>query len=64
MTLAEWLKATNTTQDDLARRLKVRQATVSKLANQKVGISLPLALAIERETGGKVPVSIWADSAA
>lgn len=62
MTLADYLKTTSTTQEDFASRLKVNQATVSKLVNQKVGISLGLAFEIERETGGKVPVSVWRDT--
>lgn len=59
MTLPEYLRSTGTRQTEFAERLKVRQSTVSKLVNGKVSPSLALALQIDRETGGKVPVSVW-----
>lgn len=60
-TLREYLRRTNTTQQDLATRLKISQAHLSMVLHGKRKPSVDLALAIESETGvsirALVPVS-------
>lgn len=52
--LAEYFQATGITQEELAAKLGVSQSYMSLLAKGSRRPSLPLGLAIERETG--VPV--------
>ena len=59
MTLTQYLDAEKLTQAEFARRLGLSQGTVSKLCAGRRP-SWELAINIERETAGKVPVSIWA----
>lgn len=60
--LAKHLKSINQTQRDFAAKLGVRDATVSAWVNGKRP-SFDLAIAIERETNGNVPVTCWGDAA-
>jgi transcriptional regulator with XRE-family HTH domain len=59
MTLTQYLDAKKITQAEFARRLGVNQGTVSKLCRAGRP-SWRLAARIEDETGGAVPVSVWA----
>lgn len=58
-TLKTFLAENGIRQEDFAKRLKVNQATISRLTQNKMRPSLPLAVAIERETGGVVLASAW-----
>ncbi|MCK9544916.1 MAG: helix-turn-helix transcriptional regulator [Novosphingobium sp.] len=62
MTLSEYLAAEGIPQEKFAERIRVRQATVSRLASNAMRPSLELAAAIERETGGAVPATSWVAS--
>ncbi len=59
--LAEWRKKNGVTQSDLGGRLGISQEFVCQLergsGDRKPG--LKLAGAIERETHGEVPMSLW-----
>jgi hypothetical protein len=64
MTLREYLEATGETQQAFAVRVHAHQGTISKLCG---GPDRPpampgwgMAARIERATGGKVPVAVWA----
>lgn len=61
MTLSEYLQANGIAQKHFASLIDVKQATVSRIANGEMRPSLDLAFRIERQTGGKVPASIWAE---
>jgi hypothetical protein len=61
ITLTDHLRGTGETQTSFAKRIDVHQGTISKLCAGKAP-SLGLALKIERETGGAVPVAAWASS--
>lgn len=61
MTLLQYLKAKELTQAELAQRLGTNQGTISKLCGGRRP-SWEMAARIERETGGLVPVSVWAKS--
>jgi transcriptional regulator with XRE-family HTH domain len=61
ITLTDHLLSTGETQTSFAKRIDVHQGTISKLCAGKAP-SLGLALKIERETGGAVPVAAWASS--
>jgi transcriptional regulator with XRE-family HTH domain len=58
--LSQYLEQGKLTQGAFALRLGVTQATVSRLVSGKAKPGLELAVAIERTTGGKVPVGAWA----
>lgn len=60
--LARYIAETGQTQRDFAAKLGVRDATVSAWVNGKRP-SFDLAIAIERETNGNVPVTCWGDAA-
>lgn len=57
--LETYLTEQSIKQADFAEQLKVSQATVSRLAKGTMRPSLDLAFAIERATGGAVPVASW-----
>jgi len=60
MHLKDYLDRTNTTQAAFAARVGCRQGTISRLCRDVPGhCSLALALRIEAETGGAVPVETW-----
>lgn len=59
MTLAEFLKSTNTRQSDFAAAVGVTQATISRISSGKVAPSIGLASAIIRETRGLVGLEAW-----
>lgn len=59
MTLHDWLEKTGTTQVEFSERSGVPQPLVSKYAAGKRRPHLDYALAIEKATGGKVPVETW-----
>lgn len=63
MTLTQYLEAENMTQADFAVRIGASQGTVSKLCAGRRP-RWDLAIKIERQTDGKVPVSTWAAEAA
>ena len=63
-TLNRYLKANNLSQSVFADRVGVNQATISKLVRGTISPSISLALAIQRETGGAVPVDVWDEKAA
>jgi transcriptional regulator with XRE-family HTH domain len=58
--LREWMRLTQTTQEALAKRLKVRQATVSNWCNGTTPTARHI-VAIRREAG--VPLEAWAEPA-
>lgn len=57
--LSQFLQSSGTKQDDFALSVGCSQATVSRLIRGRGLPSLALAVAIERETSGKVPASCW-----
>jgi transcriptional regulator with XRE-family HTH domain len=56
--LHRWMQATQTTQEDLARRLKVTQPTVSRILSGRRPINLDVALRLTEITG--LPISYLA----
>ncbi len=59
--LRQFRKAVPMSLDDLARRLGVSAATISRIENGKQGVSLALAVRIERITGGSItPTDLFA----
>lgn len=63
-TLNRYLKSNNLSQSAFADRVGVNQATISKLVRGTIMPSIGLALAIQRETAGAVPVDVWDERAA
>ena len=61
--LSDYLKGRSLSQASFARTHGWRQATISGWCNGVIP-SIPLALEIERATGGKVTVAAWAAYAA
>lgn len=59
MTLSEYLAKTGISQAAFADEIKVKQATVSRLARNMMRPSLELAVSIERITGGAVAAASW-----
>lgn len=59
MTLKEWLESTGTTQMALAELTNIPQALLSKYVIGRQRPHIDNACAIERATGGKVPVENW-----
>jgi hypothetical protein len=59
MTLKEWLESTGTTQTLLADKTGIPQALLSKYVVGRQRPHIDNAVAIEKETGGKVPVESW-----
>lgn len=59
MTLAEYLKATHTRQEDFASALGVTQATVSRLVRGLISPSIDMAAAIKSATQGAVDFEVW-----
>lgn len=57
--LRTFLSENDETQAEFAERIGVSQGTVSKLCKGLISPSLPLALKIQRVTGGKVTVESW-----
>lgn len=57
--LENFLTQTGITQRAFGELIGVNQATISKFAKSKARPGLALALKIERETNGAVPVSSW-----
>ena len=62
--LSEYLTDHDISQNDFAEKIGTTQATVSRLVSGKVKPGLPLAVLIERETGGIVPPSSWVENKA
>ena len=58
--LRSYLKAHGIRQAAFASRVNATQGTISRLVSGTAKPSLTLALAIERETAGSVPVAVWA----
>lgn len=56
--LTTYLKANGLTQADFAARVGVTQGALSKICNGR-NPDLEVAIAIERETGGAIPVASW-----
>ena len=59
LTLRDYIQANRVRQKDLAERLGVTQATVSRLVTGAARPSVELAAAIKRETGGAVGFEVW-----
>lgn len=59
MTLSEYLEHSGISQAAFADAIKVKQATVSRLARNIMRPSLELAVCIERATGGAVVAASW-----
>ena len=64
LTLAQYLEHQKLRQAVFAERVGKTQATISRIVNGDAQPSLDLALSIQRETGGRVPVWSWAAFAA
>lgn len=61
--LASYLDRADIRQADFAARVGASQGAISRLSQGKYAPSMKLAVAIERETNGEVPVSSWAEVA-
>lgn len=59
MTLSEYLAENGISQAAFANEIKVKQATVSRLARNMMRPSLELAVSIERTTRGAVAAASW-----
>jgi hypothetical protein len=59
--LQSYMQTSGQSQVAFARSIGTSQAHVSRLVSGAMP-SLPLAITIERVTGGAVPVSSWADT--
>ena len=59
MTLKEYLALNKITQAEFAEAIGVKQATVSRLAEGKLGPKPITAIEIERQTRGAVPALSW-----
>lgn len=57
--LRTFLLETGETQADFAERIGASQGTVSKLCKGLIYPSLPMAVRIQKATGGKVSVDSW-----
>ena len=60
MTLKEWLRDKNKTQEEFAEKVDVDRTTISNLVNGRKTPSLDLALRISKATGDDVPTEAWA----
>lgn len=58
--LKKWLTKTQVTPAEMARRCDYDRSNFHKLINGRLKPSLNLAVAIERETEGEIPVQAWA----
>ncbi len=58
-TLSQYLADHGVTQSEFAERVGVKQPTISRLLKPRGRPGVDLAIAIERETGGKVPALSW-----
>ena len=61
--LKSWLDAAKISQAEMARRCGYDRHNFHHVLNGKLKPTLTLAVAIERETSGAIPVSAWADEA-
>ena len=59
MDLSAWLEKQGVSTQAFAARIRISRQAMHKLLNGDNRPSLNTALAIERETGGKVPVDSW-----
>lgn len=59
LTLPEWMERTGTTQVQLSEATGIPQPLLSKYVRGAQRAQLDNALAIERATGGLVPVEVW-----
>lgn len=62
LTLRDYIQTNRVRQKDLAARLGVTQATVSRLVTGAAKPSVELAAAIKRETDGAVGFEVWVTS--
>lgn len=60
--LTAYLRDSRLTQAQFAAQLGVDQATISKICSGKLMPSLPLAVKIDRTSGGAVSVYSWVPS--
>ena len=58
--LDTWLRQNRVRAGDFAERVGIHPTTLSKVRRGKQLPTLPAALAIEKATGGAVPVHAWA----
>lgn len=63
-TLKKWLDANDVTPAEFARRVEYDRSNFHNLLKRNIWPSLDLALKIERETGGEVPMQAWAEAKA
>ena len=56
--LGRWMKSTNTSAADLAKKLKIARSSVYGLRDRALTPGLALAVRIEKLTG--IPVTYWA----
>ena len=59
MKLAQYLKQNGISQSDFARKVGVKQATISRLCGGHPHISVDLAVRIHEATDGLVPALDW-----
>jgi transcriptional regulator with XRE-family HTH domain len=62
--LSSYLTESGVTQAEFAQRVGVGQPTISRLARGTQRPRVDVAVRIERESGGKVPVHSWPNIAA
>jgi hypothetical protein len=62
-TLKQWLEANDLAAAEFARRVQYDRSNFHRILKGDLRPSLNLALSIERETGGHVPMSAWAQAA-
>lgn len=58
--LTSYLKSHSISQTVFAERIGVSQSALSKMCSGSISPALKTALDIARETGGAVPVEVWA----
>jgi plasmid maintenance system antidote protein VapI len=63
-TLKGWLSDRNIKPAEFARRVEYDRSNFHRLLNGNLWPSLELALRIERETEGALPMSAWAEAKA
>jgi len=58
--LKSWLEAAKVSQKEMARRCSYDRHNFNRILSGKLWPTVTLAVAIERETGGAIPVAAWA----
>lgn len=59
MTITEYMESEGLTQREAARQLGLDEGQFSRYVNGRQRPGIPMAVAIEKATGGKVDVASW-----